>query len=312
MGDDPLDEVVRNRLVQRELERVLRIAIGRKLLLDGIVGAVDRVEADVALPGREIHGVPTIDHERGHPILDLLVSCGQHLPDRFPDLLEDDLHVLGIRGDVLIDGRESGCHATSSGSERGTALCYEVLEPPRDSSARPGLRVSRHGGEGPQRPSVRVRGALGHRRERRAGAGRRLRAADRRRRLGGQTHEASDTETFFVDIPGFGLDELTNASVRILEVKAKHGKTSATMEVVGRLEQQGRLVGVADVRAPPRRARSSAPRAAAPRRSRSPSRATCSSSSESRCPLSGRFSRGTLPHRGVVVCLCSARDKVHP
>jgi hypothetical protein len=66
---------------------------------------------------------------------------------------------------------------------------------------------------------------------------------------GDEAHMASDTETFFVDIPGLGLEQLTNASVRILEVKAKHAETSATMEAVGRLEQQGRLMGVADVRA---------------------------------------------------------------
>ncbi|ATB40483.1 hypothetical protein CYFUS_005932 [Cystobacter fuscus] len=62
-------------------------------------------------------------------------------------------------------------------------------------------------------------------------------------------HMDADTETFFVDIPGFGLDQLTNASVRILEIQARHGEASATREAVGRLEKQGRLVAAADVRA---------------------------------------------------------------
>jgi hypothetical protein len=64
-----------------------------------------------------------------------------------------------------------------------------------------------------------------------------------------EMHAATDSETFFVDIPGFGLDQLTNASVRVLEVRAKHGETAATLEAVDRLERQGRLVGVAEVRA---------------------------------------------------------------
>ncbi len=62
-------------------------------------------------------------------------------------------------------------------------------------------------------------------------------------------HLAADTETFFVDIPGFGLEQLTNASVRLLEIQAKHGEASATREAVGRLEKQGRLLAAADVRA---------------------------------------------------------------
>ncbi|PTL82273.1 hypothetical protein [Vitiosangium sp. GDMCC 1.1324] len=62
-------------------------------------------------------------------------------------------------------------------------------------------------------------------------------------------HGVTDVETFFVDIPGLGLDELRNASVRILEVQPKHGESAATREAVGRLQQQGRLVSVAEVNA---------------------------------------------------------------
>jgi hypothetical protein len=62
-------------------------------------------------------------------------------------------------------------------------------------------------------------------------------------------HAATESETFFVDIPGLGLDQLANASVRLLKVREKHGEAAATREAVGRLEQQQRLVGVAEVSA---------------------------------------------------------------
>jgi hypothetical protein len=68
---------------------------------------------------------------------------------------------------------------------------------------------------------------------------------------GGDTQEpahlAADTETFFMDVPGLGLDRMLYASVRLLEFTAPHGETSATVEAVGRLEARGLLVGVADV-----------------------------------------------------------------
>lgn len=59
---------------------------------------------------------------------------------------------------------------------------------------------------------------------------------------------ATDVETFHVDIPGLGLDQLRDVSVRVLEVKAKHGEGAASREAVRRLEQQGRVMGVAEVR----------------------------------------------------------------
>lgn len=58
----------------------------------------------------------------------------------------------------------------------------------------------------------------------------------------------ADIETLHVDIPGLGLDQLRDVSVRILEVRAKHGEMAASMAAVGRLERQGRVVGVAEAK----------------------------------------------------------------
>src|SRR6185312_9400799 len=112
---DPRDQVVGNRLIERESQIALLARVGQESLLQARIAMYWWVQADVVLEGREMDQHSLL-LERRHSIADRLLGVGRGGADREPDLFENRLDLRRKCRDVFVDVRRhrpAGFHAIS-------------------------------------------------------------------------------------------------------------------------------------------------------------------------------------------------------
>src|SRR5262249_2706857 len=88
----PTDQLVRNGLVEGELQVPLLPAIPGQLLVELLVAPNGRIDPDVLLKRGKVDQI-AVQGEGGHRVADLLLGLWRRLADRQPDLLQDRLHL---------------------------------------------------------------------------------------------------------------------------------------------------------------------------------------------------------------------------
>src|SRR5262245_23442735 len=104
--DQPVDELIRERLAEWELERPLAGSVRLDVALEGFVALRYRIDRDVVLPRRGIDQVLPVELERRDAVADHFGGCRRGGDDAAADRLEDLLDIGWLSGDVIVNRSE--------------------------------------------------------------------------------------------------------------------------------------------------------------------------------------------------------------
>src|SRR6478735_2187178 len=108
------DQLEGHRTVDRESHGVLGASVGADGLLEVRVTRRDWIEPDVVLPPGVVDERLAVDGEGRHPVADLLARVRRRFADGAANPLKLGPRLLGVGGDVVIDGRKSRGQSWSS------------------------------------------------------------------------------------------------------------------------------------------------------------------------------------------------------
>src|SRR3990172_1151871 len=100
--DDLAYQAQWKRLVHRELNRSLGSFVPRELLFERPNSGRSRIESDVMFECGEMHEI-AFKSEGGDLIFDPLFCCRSGLSDGLPDVFQQQPHILGKKGNILVD-----------------------------------------------------------------------------------------------------------------------------------------------------------------------------------------------------------------